>query len=190
MSTILPTIVDTVNPLRVFCCTSCRPRAAPTWSRDINIEKTSKARTRSVWSLLRPLAAIALALPITSGAAEVFVRITGLLEPLGQVGCSLFAGPTGFPKDSSGARQFWQAADAKGVTCRFSDVPEGSYAISIGHDLNGNKRVDANFLGMPTEEWGVSNNARPNLRTPRFDEAMFKVAADAKEVIIEIKVAK
>ena len=141
-------------------------------------------------ALLSPLIAAAFSLPMTASAAELLVRITGLSEPLGQVGCSLFAGPAGFPMDNAGARQLWQAADAKGVTCRYSDVPEGTYAVSIGHDLNGNKRVDTNFVGLPTEQWGVSNNVRPNLRAPRFDEAMFKVAADAKDVVIDIKVAK
>ena len=141
-------------------------------------------------ALLSPLIAAAFSLPMTASAAELLVRITGLSEPLGQVGCSLFAGQAGFPMDNAGARQLWQAADAKGVTCRYSDVPEGTYAVSIGHDLNGNKRVDTNFIGLPTEQWGVSNNVRPNLRAPRFDEAMFKVAADAKEVVIDIKVAK
>ena len=136
------------------------------------------------------LIALAMALPASARAAEVVVRITGLSEPLGQVGCALYAGPAGFPMDNTGTRQQWQAADAKGVTCRFSDVPEGRYALSIGHDVNGNKRVDTNFVGLPTEQWGVSNNARPNLRAPRFDEAVFKVASDAKEVVIEIKVAK
>jgi uncharacterized protein (DUF2141 family) len=149
--------------------------------------KIASSWTRTAKGLFASLVAIAAS---TSSAAEVVIRITGLSEPLGQVGCSLFAGPAGFPKDSSGARQLWQAADAKGVTCRFNDVPEGTYAISIGHDVNGNKRVDTNFVGMPTEQWGASNNARPNMRTPRFDEAMFKVAADTKEVVIDIKVAK
>jgi len=136
------------------------------------------------------LAALALVLPAGAHAAELVVRISGLSGPLGQVGCSLFAGPAGFPMDNSGARQMWQAADAKGVTCRYNEVPEGTYAVSIGHDLNGNKRVDTNFIGLPTEQWGVSNNARPSLRAPRFDEALFKVAIDAKEVVIDIKVAK
>ncbi len=125
-----------------------------------------------------------------SNAAEVVVRVSGLSEPLGQVGCSLFAGAAGFPMDNTSARNLWLPADAKGVTCRFTDVPEGTYAVSIGHDLNGNKRVDTNFIGLPTEQWGVSNNARPTLRAPRFDEASFKVAADAKDVVIDIKVAK
>ena len=125
-----------------------------------------------------------------SRAAEVVIRVSGLSEPLGQVGCSLFAGTAGFPMDNTSARNLWLPADAKGVTCRFNDVPEGTYAVSIGHDLNGNKRVDTNFIGLPTEQWGVSNNARPPLRAPRFDEASFKVAADAKDVVIDIKVSK
>ena len=125
-----------------------------------------------------------------SRAAEVVIRVSGLSEPLGQVGCSLFAGTAGFPMDNTSARNLWLPADARGVTCRFNDVPEGTYAVSVGHDLNGNKRVDTNFIGLPTEQWGVSNNARPPLRAPRFDEASFKVAADAKDVGIDIKVAK
>ena len=141
-----------------------------------------------------PRKTLLLALLVTAGsassAAEVVVRVSGLSEPLGQVGCSLFAGTTGFPMDNTSARNLWLPAEAKGVTCRFNDVPEGTYAVSIGHDLNGNKRVDTNFIGLPTEQWGVSNNARPTLRAPRFDEASFKVAADAKDVVIDIKVAR
>ncbi len=137
-----------------------------------------------------PLIALAVALPMSASAAELVVRISGLSEPLGQVGCSLFAGATGFPMDNTGARVQWVAADAKGVSCRFDDVPEGSYAVSIGHDLNGNKRVDTNFIGIPTEQWGVSRNARPSLRAPRFEEAVFKVDAGAGDVAIDIKVAK
>jgi uncharacterized protein (DUF2141 family) len=136
------------------------------------------------------LAALTLALPTAAHAAELVIRVTGLEKPLGNVGCSLFAGPLGFPMDNATARVMWQAADTKGVTCRYSDVPEGSYAVSIGHDLNGNKRVDTTFVGLPTEQWGVSGNVRPRLRAPRFDEAAFKVDADAKEVVIDIKVAK
>jgi uncharacterized protein (DUF2141 family) len=143
------------------------------------------------WGSPKSLLALLLVAAATGGqAAEVVVRVSGLSEPLGQVGCSLFAGAGGFPMDNASARNLWLPAEAKGVTCRFNDVPEGHYSVSVGHDLNGNKRVDTNFIGLPTEQWGVSNNARPTLRAPRFDEAAFKVAADAKDVVIDIKVAK
>jgi uncharacterized protein (DUF2141 family) len=118
------------------------------------------------------------------------VRTTGLSPPLGQVGCSLFAGPAGFPMDNGGARVMWVTADSKGVVCRYTDLPEGSYAVSVGHDLNGNRRVDTNLIGLPIEQWGVSNNARPTLRAPRFDEAAFKIGPDAREVVIGIEVAR
>jgi uncharacterized protein (DUF2141 family) len=134
--------------------------------------------------------ALALCACGSAHAAELVVRISGLSEPMGQVGCALFARAAGFPMDNASARLLWLAADPKGVTCRYADVPEGSYAVSIVHDANGNRRVDTNFIGLPIEQWGVSNNARPGLRAPRFDEAVFKIAADAKEVVIDIKVAK
>lgn len=139
------------------------------------------------WPLLIALLATA---GSASSAAELVVRVSGLTEPLGQVACSLFVSATGFPMDNTPARSLWLSAEAKGISCRFDDVPEGTYAVSIGHDLNGNQRVDTNFIGLPTEQWGVSNNARPTLRDPRFEEASFKVVADAKEVVIDIKVAK
>lgn len=147
------------------------------------------AKSRTVFATLLALV-IAPALSVSADAAEIVVTVTGITEPLGQVGCSLFAGSSGFPLDSAQARGMWQPADSKGVTCRFSNVAEGTYAVSVGHDANGNKKIDTNFLGMPTEQWGVSNNVRPKLRGPRFEEAAFKVAGDAKEVAIDIRVAK
>ncbi len=145
-------------------------------------------------TLMRPIHAaaflLAAATAMPSHAADLLVRVSGLAEPLGQVGCTLFAGPAGFPMDSSAARVIWLPADAKGVSCRFSDLPEGRYAVSIGHDVNGNKKVDTNVFGIPTEAWGVSNNIRPSLRAPRFDEAAFSIPADTKELSLDIKVAK
>lgn len=34
----------------------------------------------------------------------------------------------------------------------------GRYAIAVYHDRNGNGRIDRNFLGLPTEDGGLSNN--------------------------------
>lgn len=145
-------------------------------------------------TLMRPIQAaavlLAAAATMPSHAADLLVRVSGLAEPLGQVGCTLFAGPTGFPMDSSSARVIWLPADAKGVNCRFNDLPEGRYAVSIGHDVDGNKKVDTNLFGIPTEAWGVSNNIRPSARAPRFDEAAFSIPGDAKALSLDIKVAR
>lgn len=139
------------------------------------------------------LAAVALwgSLQVTAAhSADVVVRVTGITVPLGQIGCSLFKGDTGFPMDNSVANVQWQPASADGVTCRFAQVQAGRYAVSVGHDTNDNRRVDTNFLGIPSEQWGVSGNVRPRLRAPTFDEAVFTVVADSGDMVIDIKVAK
>jgi uncharacterized protein (DUF2141 family) len=125
-----------------------------------------------------------------AGAAEVVVRVTGLTAGAGQIGCSLFADAEGFPLRTAKARAHWVDAAAAGATCRFADVAPGTYAVAVGLDLNGNRRVDTNFVGQPTEPWGVSRGARHSLRAPRFDEASFEVGADAPRVEIEVELAR
>lgn len=128
------------------------------------------------------------AVPATP-AAELVVRIGGLVAADGQVGCALFAAPEGFPTDGGRAQQLWQPARASGISCRFDGLAAGRYAVAVSHDLNGNRRVDTNWLGMPTEGWGVSNNVRPALRAPRFEEAAFVLSAD-QALVLDIQVAR
>lgn len=147
---------------------------------------------RSLHALLGAgaLAASVAALPASpASAAEVVVRVAGIAASAGEVGCALFGPGPGFPMDIGAARQLWLKADTGGVTCRFADVPEGTWAVSVSHDLNGNRRADTNLVGMPTEAWGVTRNVRPTLRAPRFDEASFRVDAGAT-VTFEVTVAR
>lgn len=148
----------------------------------------SRLLRTTAFAIFAASSSLCLVFPVEAGGLEV--RVSGLAEPTGRVGCALFSGPTGFPMDNRTARQLWLPADPKGVICRFDEVPVGSHAISVGHDVNGNDKVDTNFVGMPTEQWGVSNNVRPRLRAPRFDEAAFKMPADGGGLVLDITVAK
>ena len=133
------------------------------------------------------LLCIGLAAPVR--AAEVVVNVSGMSSAEGQIGCALFSGPEGFPMDNTKARVQWHPADPGGVTCRFADVPDGSHAVSVAADLNGNRKLDTNFLGIPKEPWGVSNNVRPGLRAPRFEEAAFTVSS-GRDRTIDLRVAR
>jgi uncharacterized protein (DUF2141 family) len=119
--------------------------------------------------------------------ADVVVVVTGIRSAAGEVGCALFPNARGFPLDLSGAVQQWHAVQLSGVTCRFEGVKPGTYAVAVTHDLNGNHRTDRNFFGIPTEDWGVSNDVRPRMRPPRFEEAAFKVT-DGAPVRLTIRV--
>lgn len=133
------------------------------------------------------LLALAIAAPAAAAlAGELVVKVGDIPSAEGEVGCALFAGEAGFPTGAS-AVQEWTKADPAGVTCRFTGLETGDYAVAVSHDLNGNRITDTNFLGIPREDWGVSNNVRPTLRAPRFDEAKIRVVADrATEIDVSL----
>lgn len=140
-------------------------------------------RSRPLAPPLFLLLAAAFSLPLHAG--EVVVQVTGPRAVAGNIGCALFGAQAGFPMDNSGARQIWLPAEATTV-CRFANVSPGRHAVSVSHDLNGNGRVDTNFLGIPLEGWAVSNNVVPSLRAPRFEEAAFRVD-DETPLVLNLK---
>jgi uncharacterized protein (DUF2141 family) len=89
----------------------------------------------------------------------------------GQVACALFTkgqwlGETDKP--------VFAAIRNRRAVCVFRNVRPGVYAISAFHDENRNKELDTNFLGIPTEGWCTSRNAKGFLGPPKFDDAKFE----------------
>ncbi len=75
--------------------------------------------------------------------------------------------------------------DGKRVSTTFKGLPNGVYAVAVIHDENQNKKIDKNFLGIPTEGYGFSNNHRFMMRGATFKESQFKLDKD-KEIVVEM----
>ncbi len=61
------------------------------------------------------------------------------------------------------------------VTVRIEGVPPGTWAAQAFHDENRNGVIDRNFLGIPTEGLGFSNDAKFNFGPPGFAAAAFQL---------------
>ena len=59
------------------------------------------------------------------------------------------------------------------ATATFTDLPENSYAVAAFHDVNENGKMDTNFIGIPKEPIGISNNAKGFMGPPKFNNAKF-----------------
>lgn len=65
----------------------------------------------------------------------------------------------------------------------FTGLAPGRYAVRVFADENGNGKLDTNLMGMPTERYGFSNDAKGNRAAPGFDAAAISVDADMQTVI-------
>ncbi|KAK3605003.1 hypothetical protein CHS0354_000668 [Potamilus streckersoni] len=67
----------------------------------------------------------------------------------------------------------------------FDSVVAGSYAVKVFQDVNGNGVLDKNFLGIPTEPFAFSNNAKGFMGPPDYNDCIFLLDKKDKEITIK-----
>lgn len=114
----------------------------------------------------------------TTRLESVRVQIHGIRNTNGDIACAIFNAAEGYPEESTKAYKFIRmASPGNSAICQFNDIPSGTYAIAVLHDENANGKLDKNFLGIPREGYGASNNVRPKMSAPAFKDAAFSVKA-------------
>lgn len=134
----------------------------------------SKVRLTALSAFVFAFAGLCLAQVGNAQADVIHIEIERLRSDKGKVLCALYSSADGFPKDNQKAvaRATSSISDKK-ATCEFSGIGPGTYAVSVFHDENSNGKLDTNFLGIPREGVGASNDARGHLGPPKFDAAAF-----------------
>jgi uncharacterized protein (DUF2141 family) len=115
------------------------------------------------------------------------VHLSGFRNANGKAAVSLFAKADGFPESAQKSlRRTWTDIDKGHASVTFSNLKPGRYAVAALHDENGNQKMDKNFLGMPTEGYGVSNNVHSTFSAPSFKDAAFQLAVAGGTIQIKI----
>jgi len=104
---------------------------------------------------------------------DITVKIENLNNNTGHIYMSLYNTETSFL--NKGYKSTISSIENNSCEVTFEDVPTGVYAISFFHDENENKKMDSNFLGIPNEDYGCSNNARGFMGPPKWEDAKFEV---------------
>ena len=154
----------------------------PAFSRPAEEGAIGASGRRRLRHLLKafPIAVLAFAnLPATGLAQSpcpgIHVKILNIKNSAGAVACALFESPDGFPTEflHSATNIMMINIKVSRARCDFEDIPKGRYALAVIHDENMNGKLDANWLGIPTEGYGFSNDAKAVFSAPSFDAASF-----------------
>ncbi len=77
-------------------------------------------------------------------------------------------------------------AETGKVSFQFPNLAPGQYAVQVVHDENDNNELDSNFIGIPSEGYGFSQNPSV-MRRATFEEARFEMPAEGTEVKIRLR---
>ncbi len=69
----------------------------------------------------------------------------------------------------------------------FEGLEAGQYAVSVYHDENENWDLDRNWIGIPKERFGFSNNARAKFSPPTFEECSVHILQTESSKALEIR---
>lgn len=120
-------------------------------------------------------------------AETLTLNISGIRSDAGTIRLALHNGAEGFPNDRTPiAVQAVPVSEGNAVAA-FAGLKSGSYAISFFHDEDGDKKLGKNLLGLPTEGYGFTNDARGSFGPPKFEAAA--VIVDGSDIQQTVTVA-
>ncbi len=106
------------------------------------------------------------------------VNAENVVSSDGYIAVGVYAKADDFLKEGKAFAGTFETSKKGTTTITIPNLPDGTYAISIFHDGNGNKILDTNFLGIPKESCAFSNAKMKTFGPPNFEECHFVLAGD------------
>jgi uncharacterized protein (DUF2141 family) len=119
-------------------------------------------------------------------ATTLTVVVDGINNQNGEICMGVYSSPKGFPFDTNRViKSACLKPTGRTVTHVFSGLQAGNYAVAVVDDQNGDRKLNKDFLGIPKEGFGVSQNPTVSIFTgaPSFQDASFFLAPNQNTTI-------
>ena len=112
---------------------------------------------------------------INAQAGPLTIHVIGIDPGKGFLRLALYDRPDQFLGSGALIVKSVPVSAATEIEILIPDLPKGQYALSVFQDDNSNGRLDTNWLSIPKERYGFSNNPRSKFGPPDFNEARFEM---------------
>jgi len=140
--------------------------------------------------VFRTLIAGALALAISPACAAPPTTLTVKVEKVsprgGDVRVALYNAQN-YPGDQDAVTDKVVPAHPGETVITLENLKPGIYAVKLFQDFNRNGQFDMNWIGLPLEKFGFSNDAHPTFSEPSFDAAKFELRPGANTITIHLQ---
>ena len=109
---------------------------------------------------------------LKSGTAPIIVSVYGVKSK--------------FPDPNGQLKEYKFKPTDKKFTTQIRGLKFGTYAIATYQDENSSGKIDKNFIGMPTEGFAFSNNFKPTVKAPSFEQCKFDYNKESNSVSIKM----
>lgn len=113
------------------------------------------------------------------------LKVSNIKEPNGKLVVALYDKKDNFLKKGYEFKKLIYNVDSEAMTFKIEGLPIRAYSIAIFHDKNADGDCNRNFLGVPIEGYGFSNNIKPIFSAPKFDQTKFELEY-AKQLHIKL----
>ena len=98
------------------------------------------------------------------------ITIENIKEVKGTIYIAVYDDPTSFPEDDLWKERYHEKVNSTSMSIIIPEVDlNKEYAFAIYHDVNDNGEMDKNWMGIPKEPFGFSNNVKPKFSAPEFE---------------------
>ena len=121
-------------------------------------------------------------------SAALTIEITNIRFEKGWIRLGLYNHPDQFPVNPSKTYDFMKTSLKEGIMeIILDDILPGTYVISLLDDENGNDQMDYRLIKIPGEGFGFSNNVKPRLKHPPYDNCSFRIPKGQSRIRIEMQ---
>lgn len=123
------------------------------------------------------VSALLLASAAYAQSANITLEVSNIKVTEGSLLVAVFSSEASYNQGGEPVAYSQVPATSKSLSIDFPELADGEYAIKLYHDENSNGKLDTNFVGIPTEGYGFSNNGG-RFGPPSFADARFGVSGN------------
>ncbi len=114
-------------------------------------------------------------------AQTLTLEVRDIDRPQGFLYVAIYSSPDNFLKKLLTGFRVEVKDKTLSIPCK--GLPQGTYALALFQDLNGNNTLDTGAFGIPSEPTGFSNDAQGVMGPPSFEECSFTLRGDTTLVM-------